>query len=130
MRWSGSRTGVSAGDAPATLEAFLERVHPEDRAEVRAAIGGTAPDAATRRRDLRVVWPALVRRTPAPAEDLGAALRASAPDGAAAVARAVVRLAEAGGADAPRDDLAVLVAALDAVGSRDVREDEPATPAG
>jgi len=43
------------------------------------------------------------------------------------VARAVVRLAEAG---ARRDDLAVLVAALDAVGSRDLREGEPATPGG
>ena len=43
-----------------------------------------------------------------------AILRASAPDGAAAVAREVVHLAEVGSAGAPRDDLAVLVVALDA----------------
>ncbi len=54
------------------------------------------------------------REHPLSPEDLGAALRASAPDGAAAVAREVVRLAEVGAAGAPRDDLAVLVVALDA----------------
>jgi sigma-B regulation protein RsbU (phosphoserine phosphatase) len=55
------------------------------------------------------------RDRPLTPEDLGAALRASAPDGAAAVAREVVHLAEVGGAGALRDDLAVLVVALDAV---------------
>jgi serine phosphatase RsbU (regulator of sigma subunit) len=55
------------------------------------------------------------RDRPLTPEDLGAALRTSAPDGAAAVAREVVRLAEAGGAGALRDDLAVLVVALDSV---------------
>ena len=54
------------------------------------------------------------RDRPLTPEDLGAALRASAPDGAAAVAREVVHLAEVGGAGALRDDLAVLVVALDA----------------
>jgi PAS domain S-box-containing protein len=54
------------------------------------------------------------RDQPLSPEDLGAALRASAPDGAAAVAREVVHLAEAGAAGSPRDDLAVLVLALDA----------------
>ena len=54
------------------------------------------------------------RDNPLSPEDLGAALRASAPDGAAAVAREVVHLAEVGAAGAPRDDLAVLVVALDA----------------
>jgi PAS domain S-box-containing protein len=54
------------------------------------------------------------RDQPLSPEDLGAALRASAPDGAAAVAREVVHLAEVGAAGAPRDDLAVLVLALDA----------------
>ena len=53
------------------------------------------------------------RDKPLTPEDLAAALRASAPDGAAAVAREVVRLAEVGGAGALRDDLAVLVLALD-----------------
>jgi PAS domain S-box-containing protein len=54
------------------------------------------------------------REHPLSPEDLGAALRASAPDGAAAVAREVVQLAEVGAAGAARDDLAVLVVALDA----------------
>ncbi|HEX6697769.1 MAG TPA: SpoIIE family protein phosphatase [Solirubrobacteraceae bacterium] len=54
------------------------------------------------------------REHPLAPEDLGAVLRASAPDGAAAVAREVVHLAEAGAAGAARDDLAVLVLALDA----------------
>ena len=55
------------------------------------------------------------RDQPLTPEALAAALRASAPDGAAAVAREVVRLAEVGGAGALRDDLAVLVVALDAI---------------
>jgi PAS domain S-box-containing protein len=55
------------------------------------------------------------REHPLTPEDLGRALRASAPDGAAAVAREVVHLAESGAAGAPRDDLAVLVVALDRV---------------
>jgi serine phosphatase RsbU (regulator of sigma subunit) len=54
------------------------------------------------------------RDQPLSPEDLGAALRASAPDGGAAVAREVVHLADVGAAGAPRDDLAVLVLALDA----------------
>ncbi len=58
------------------------------------------------------------REHPLTPEDLGAALRASAPDGAAAVAREVVHLAEVGSAGAPRDDLAVLVVALDATQPR------------
>ena len=58
------------------------------------------------------------RDKPLTPEDLAAALRASAPDGAAAVAREVVRLAEVGGAGALRDDLAVLVVALDAIRAR------------
>ena len=37
--------------------AFLERVHPEDRAAVRAAVTATAPDGTRSQRDLRVVWP-------------------------------------------------------------------------
>ena len=53
------------------------------------------------------------REHPLTPEDLGAALCASAADGAAAVAREVVHLAEVGAAGAPRDDLAVLVVALD-----------------
>jgi hypothetical protein len=52
------------------------------------------------------------RDQPLSPEDLGAALRACAPDGAAAVAREVVHLADVGAAGAPRDDLAVLVLAL------------------
>jgi len=55
------------------------------------------------------------RDRPLTPEDLAAALRASAPAGAAAVAREVVRLAEAGAEGGTlRDDLAVLVVALDA----------------
>ena len=42
------------------------------------------------------------REHPLAPEDLGAVLRASAPDGADAVAREVVRLAEVGAAGAPR----------------------------
>jgi serine phosphatase RsbU (regulator of sigma subunit) len=55
------------------------------------------------------------RDRPLTPEDLGAALRSSAPDGAAAVAREVVRLAEVGADAGLRDDLAVLVVALDPV---------------
>ena len=59
------------------------------------------------------------RDHPLTPEDLGAALRASAPDGAAAVAREVVHLAEVGARRrALRDDLAVLVVALDATPAR------------
>jgi PAS domain S-box-containing protein len=58
------------------------------------------------------------REHPLSPEDLGAVLNASAPDGAAAVAREVVHLAETGAAGAPRDDLAVLVMALDATQPR------------
>ena len=53
------------------------------------------------------------RDRPLTPEDLAAALRSSAPDGAAAVAREVVRLAQGAGGGALRDDLAVLVLALD-----------------
>jgi two-component system, LuxR family, sensor kinase FixL len=59
VRWSGSLAALSGGNdaAPATLEAFLARVHPEDRAGVRAAIAETAPDGASTQRDLRLVGP-------------------------------------------------------------------------
>ena len=60
VRWSGSLaalTGAAADAPPPTLEAFLERVHPEDRAAVRAAVTATAPDGTSTQRDLRVVWP-------------------------------------------------------------------------
>ena len=58
VRWSGSLAALTGSDAeapPLTLEAFLERVHPEDRADVRAAVTATAPDSA--QRDVRVLWP-------------------------------------------------------------------------
>src|SRR3954471_9664038 len=57
--WSGSVVALTGGDddPPATLEAFLERVHPEDRAAVHAAVTATSPDGAASQRDLRVVWP-------------------------------------------------------------------------
>ena len=46
----------SPAQAPATFEAFLECVHPDDRAGVHAAVAATPPDGATATRDLRVVW--------------------------------------------------------------------------
>jgi PAS domain S-box-containing protein len=58
VRWSGSLASVTGADeAPGTFEAFLELVHPEDRAGLRAAVAATTPDGATSQRDLRVVWP-------------------------------------------------------------------------
>jgi PAS domain S-box-containing protein len=60
LRWSASLaalTGVPADRAPATFDAFLERVHPDDRAAARSAIAATATDGATSEHQLRVVWP-------------------------------------------------------------------------
>jgi PAS domain S-box-containing protein len=58
VRWSGSLAALTgAGEAPATFEAFLERVHPDDRAGLHAAVAATTPDGATSTHDLRVVWP-------------------------------------------------------------------------
>jgi PAS domain S-box-containing protein len=60
VRWSPSLaalTGVAADQAPATFEDFLERVHPDDRAALHAAVAATAPDGATSQHELRVVWP-------------------------------------------------------------------------
>jgi PAS domain S-box-containing protein len=58
VRWSGSLASViGADEAPGTLEAFLELVHPDERAGLRAAVAATTPDGATSQRDLRVVWP-------------------------------------------------------------------------
>ena len=60
----GALVGVAGGahrrrrrEAPATVEAFLEIVHPDDRAGLNAAVAATAPDGAASQRDLRVVWP-------------------------------------------------------------------------
>ena len=53
-RWRRSR---GAGEPPATFEAFLGCVHPDDRPALHAAVLATAPDGATSTRDLRVVWP-------------------------------------------------------------------------
>ena len=58
VHWAGSPAALTgAGEAPATFEAFLECVHPDDRAGVHAAVAATPPDGATATRDLRVVWP-------------------------------------------------------------------------
>jgi PAS domain S-box-containing protein len=60
LRWSASLaalTGVPADEAPATFEEFLERVHPDDRAALHAAVAATAPDGATSHHELRVLWP-------------------------------------------------------------------------
>jgi sigma-B regulation protein RsbU (phosphoserine phosphatase) len=93
---------------PGTLLGVEPDARSEDR-EVELAPGDTLvlyTDGVTEARRDRPLTP----------EDLAAALRASAPDGAAAVAREVVRLAEAGAAGGPlRDDLAVVVVALDPV---------------
>src|SRR3954451_16030696 len=57
VHWVGSPAALTgAGQAPATFEAFLECVHPDDRAGVHAAVAATPPDGATTARDLRVVW--------------------------------------------------------------------------
>jgi GAF domain-containing protein len=58
VRWSGSLAALTgAGEAPATFDAFLERVDPDDRAALHAAVAATTPDGATSTHDLRVVWP-------------------------------------------------------------------------
>ncbi len=60
LRWSASLaalTGVPADRSPATFDEFLERVHPDDRAELHAAVAATALDGATSQHELRVVWP-------------------------------------------------------------------------
>ena len=58
VRWAGSPAALTgAGEAPATFEAFLECVHPDDRAGLHAAVAATPPDGATATRGLRVVWP-------------------------------------------------------------------------
>jgi len=60
LRWSDSLaalTGVGADQAPASFEAFLERVHPDDRAGLTAAVAATSPDGETSQHDVRVIWP-------------------------------------------------------------------------
>jgi PAS domain S-box-containing protein len=60
LRWSPSLaalTGVPAEQAPATFDEFLERVHPDDRAALHAAVAATAPEGATSNHELRVLWP-------------------------------------------------------------------------
>jgi GAF domain-containing protein len=58
VRWAGSLAALTgAGEAPATFEAFLAGVHPDDRAGLHAAVADTPPDGTTRTRDVRVVWP-------------------------------------------------------------------------
>jgi PAS domain S-box-containing protein len=60
LRWSpslGALTGVAAEDAPPTFEAFLERVHPDDRGGLEAAVAATSPDGAISQHEVRVSWP-------------------------------------------------------------------------
>jgi PAS domain S-box-containing protein len=60
LRWSDSLaalTGVAADQAPPTFEAFLQRVHPDDRACLEAAVAATSPDGETSQHEARVIWP-------------------------------------------------------------------------
>ena len=58
VRWSGPVAALTgAGEPPATFETFLGCVHPDDRADLHAAVAATAHDGATSTRDLRLVWP-------------------------------------------------------------------------
>jgi GAF domain-containing protein len=58
VRWSGPLAALTgAGEPPASFAAFLECVHPDDRAGLQAAVAATKDDGATSTRDLRVVWP-------------------------------------------------------------------------
>ena len=51
---SAHRRRRAAGDASRPSSSC---VHPDDRADLHAAVTATAPDGATSTRDLRVVWP-------------------------------------------------------------------------
>jgi PAS domain S-box-containing protein len=112
VRWLGpmaALTGVDAEQAPATFEAFLEHVHPEDRAGLHAAVAATAPDGAASRRDLRVVWPDGVAHS----YDARWRLVVDAPGGATIVG--IARLVDAERAALARTSfLADVSAALDA----------------
>jgi hypothetical protein len=60
LRWSDSLatlTGVAADQAPPTFQAFLQRVHPDDRACLQDAVAATAPDGETSQHEVRVIWP-------------------------------------------------------------------------
>jgi PAS domain S-box-containing protein len=60
LRWSDSLaalTGVAADQAPTTFEAFLQRVHPDDRAGLEAAVATTSPEGETSQHEVRVTWP-------------------------------------------------------------------------
>ncbi|HEX6618280.1 MAG TPA: PAS domain-containing protein, partial [Solirubrobacteraceae bacterium] len=58
VRWSGPVAALTgAGEPPASLEAFLECLHADDRAGLQAALAATTNDGATSTRELRVVWP-------------------------------------------------------------------------
>ena len=60
LRWSASLaalTGVPSDRSPATFDEFLERVHPEDRDGLHAAVAATSPSGATSQHEVRVVWP-------------------------------------------------------------------------
>jgi PAS domain S-box-containing protein len=60
LRWSDSLatlTGVAADQAPPTFEAFLQRVHPDDRTGLEAAVEATSPDGETSQHEARVIWP-------------------------------------------------------------------------
>jgi PAS domain S-box-containing protein len=60
LRWSDSLaalTGVAADQAPPTFDAFLQRVHPDDRAGLREAVAQTSPGGETSQHEARVIWP-------------------------------------------------------------------------
>jgi PAS domain S-box-containing protein len=59
LRWSPSLatlTGVRPDEAPMTLGQFLERLHPDDRDALRAAVAETDPAGATSAQQARVMW--------------------------------------------------------------------------
>jgi PAS domain S-box-containing protein len=53
----GSILGLSAETTQPTYEAFLDKVHPEDRAHVQDAVGRSLKEASEYRIEFRVVWP-------------------------------------------------------------------------
>ncbi|MGZ6673870.1 MAG: PAS domain-containing protein, partial [Solirubrobacteraceae bacterium] len=58
VRWSGPVAALTgSGEPPASLGAFLQCLHPDDRAGLQAALAATPDDGATSARELRVVWP-------------------------------------------------------------------------
>ena len=60
VRWSpqvGPMFGLAAGEAPPSYEAYMDLVHPDDRATLAADVRGAVESGEDYQREFRAVWP-------------------------------------------------------------------------